>query len=257
MRAQRPLRTRQRRSRIIRRRFNVGIAERWMSLAGGGTVLGIGLWRRGIGGLLLGLLGGLLLFRGMSGYCPLYGRLRISTARPGKSGLWGQHLVHVQSRITVQQPREAVYRYWRNLENLPRFMRHIRQVRVDGNRSHWIAAAPFGLHLTWDAQIIQDSPNERLTWCSIPGSDVESRGEVRFRPTISGGTEIDVDMYYRPPGGTASRLFARLFGGISEKAVRRDLERFKGAIEQRPEQPPPEQVEDQGLGGGPTTPAHG
>lgn len=252
-----PLRTTQLQDRIMRRRCNVGTAERWLSLVCGGTALGISLWRRGIGGLLLGLLGGLLLFRGMSGHCPLYRRLRISTARPEKSGLWGQNLVHVQTRITVQQPREAVYRYWRNLENLPRFMRHIRQVRVDGNRSHWVARTPFGLPLAWDAQIIQDSPNERLTWCSIAGSDVETRGEVRFRPTINGGTEIDVDMYYRPPGGAASRLLARLLGGISEKAIQRDLERFKEAIEQHPGQAQPETAEDQGLGREPITPAHG
>lgn len=241
----------------ITSRRNVGTLERWISILGGGTALGEGLRRRGFIGILLSMVGSYLLFRGFSGNCLLYRRLQIDTTRADDGGLWGQNLVHVQTRVSVQQPRETVYRYWRNLENLPTFMRHIRSIQVDGNRSHWVARTPLGLRLHWDSQITQDSPNERLTWRSMAGSQVDSRGEIRFRPTVNGGTEVDVDMYYRPPGGAVARMLANLLGGISERMVRHDIERFREFIESRSTAGAPLLDYDQGLGREPRTPAHG
>lgn len=217
----------------MRTRRNVGSGERWLSLLGGGVSLAEGLRRRGAAGGLLALLGGFLLFRGLSGHCPLYGQLRKSTSHPGDGGLFGKHLIEARSRIIVRRPREVVYRYWRDLDNLPQAMRHIRSIRIHGNRSHWTARTALGRHLQWESQITQDSPNERLAWRSVAGSQVESRGEVRFRPHLNGGTEVDVNLYYRPPGGAAGRLLAAVFGGLSEKTVHRDLERFKAFIESR------------------------
>jgi uncharacterized membrane protein len=257
------VRTAQNIRQAMQLRRNVGTKERWLSLAGGGAAVAGGVRRGGAGGTALAALGSYLLFRGMTGHCLLYARLHVSTTRPGETGLWGQNLVHVRTKVTVQRPREMVYRYWRNLENLPTFMRHIREVRVDGNRSHWVARTPLGLRLQWNSQIIQDTPNERLVWRSIAGSDVDTRGEVRFRPTIDGGTEVDVDMYYRPPGGAITRTLAKLLGGISEKMVRGDIERLKETLESQASTPRREmrnrtgEVYDQGLGAEPVTPAHG
>jgi uncharacterized membrane protein len=236
---------------------NVGAPERWLSILGGGAALAGGIRRRGFIGALLNLFGSYLLFRGFSGHCLLYRRLHIDTTRANDSGLWGQNLIHVQTRVNVQQPREVVYRHWRDLENLPAFMRHIRSIRVDGNRSHWVARAPLGLRLRWDSQITQDSPNERLTWRSVADSQVDSRGEVRFRPIVNGGTEVDVDMYYRPPGGTMARALARVLGGISERMVQQDIERFRDFVESQAAGGQPQIDYDQGLGREPRTPAHG
>jgi len=256
MRAHLPTRTIHPFRQVTTLRRNVGTPERWISMLGGGAVLAEGVRRRGFIGALLSLLGSYLLFRGFSGHCPLYQRLHIDTARTNDSGLWGQNLIQVQARVNVQQPRDTVYRYWRNLENLPTFMRHIRSIRVDGNRSHWVARTPLGLRLRWDSQITQDSPNERLAWRSMAGSQVDSRGEVRFRPTVNGGTEVDVDMYYRPPGGSVARTLAKLLGGISERMVQQDIERFKEVIESEALIERPRDY-DQGLGREPKTPAHG
>lgn len=212
---------------------NVGTRERWLSLLGGGVALAEGFRRRGLLGNLLAMLGAALMFRGLSGRCPVYDQLHVTTSHAGETGLFGENLIQVRSRMMVRQPREVVYRYWRDLHNLPQAMRHIHAIRVDGNRSHWIARSPIGGRLQWEAQITQDSPNERLAWRSIAGSQVKSLGEVRFRPTLEGGTEVDVNLYYRPPGGVAGRMLATLFGGLSEKLVHRDLERFKAYIESR------------------------
>lgn len=217
--------------RTMQTHRNVGTRERWLSLLGGSASLAEGLRRHDAAGGLFAMLGSFLLFRGLSGHCPLYNRLHINTSRPDESGLLGEHLIQVRNRIVIRQPREVVYRCWRNLDNLPKAMRHIHAIQVDGNRSHWTARTAWGQRLEWDSQITQDSPNERLAWRSMTGSQVDSFGEVRFRPHLDGGTEVDVNLYYRPPGGVIGRILATLVGGLSEQLVRRDLERFKAFIE--------------------------
>lgn len=235
-------------------RINVGAPERWVSITGGGLAFGAGLWRRGVLGSLLSLLGGYLLLRGFSGRCLLYQKLGITSAKAEDRGLWGRNLIHVRERLHIQQPQHTVYRSWRRLENLPQAMRHIHHIHTDGNRSSWVARLPLGLQARWESQIIQDSPNERLAWSSVPGSQVESRGEVRFRPTADNATAVDVDMYYHPPGGALVRLFAPLFGGISAQLVQRDLERFKAFIEAQEDDLA---TDNQGLGRAQVTPRHG
>lgn len=193
---------------------NVGSKERWASIAGGSLAVATGLWRRGWLGGLLSLLGSYLLFRGISGRCLLYQKLQVTSAKAGDRGLWGRHPIHVRERVHLQQPRQTIYRYWRDLENLPQAMHHIRSIQVTGNRSRWEARMPLGLRAQWESHITQDSPNERLVWSSVPGSRVESRGEVRFQARAGGGTVVDVDMYYLPPGGAVARLLAPLLGGL-------------------------------------------
>lgn len=229
---------------------NVGTVERWLSLGAGAGAVAAALRRRRAGGAALGAVGAYLLFRGASGHCPGYARLRLSTARANERGLFGTSEVRVHSKIVLEQPQETVYRYWRQLDQLPRFMSHVESVRTDGNRSRWVARAPLGRRLRWESEITQDSPNERLAWRSLAGSDVDHRGELRFRPSAEGtGTELDVELFYRLPGGRLGRWL----GGISERWVRRDIEDFKRVIERQE----PAGVLDQGLGRATVTPARG
>jgi len=214
-------------------RRNVGRAERWLSLVAGGTALAQGMRRGGLSGALLGAGGGYLLFRGVTGHCALYRLLRIRTTSANERSLLGAEEIRLSTRMHVFRPPHEVYRYWRQLENLPRFMRHLKSVTVDGNRSHWIARGPLGLTLSWDSQIVHDTPNERLAWRSVPGSRMDTRGEVRFKPTRDGGTLLEVEMYYRPSAGAVVLAAARWFGGLSEKMLRRDLNDLGRALEMR------------------------
>src|SRR6187401_888574 len=109
-------------------------------------------------------------------------------------------MLHVSKSVTVKRPREEVYRFWRNLENLPRFMSHVEAVSSAGDRSHWIVKAPGGT-VEWDAEIVEEQPGERLTWRSLQGSDVHHQGSVRFRDAPADrGTEVDVELQYDAPG---------------------------------------------------------
>jgi uncharacterized membrane protein len=139
----------------------------------------------------------------------------------------------VDAAVTINRPPEELYRFWRNLENLPRFMRHIQSVRViDEKHSHWVAKGPAGKTVEWDAEIINDIENRLIGWRSIPGSDVDSGGSVRFEPALGNrGTEVRISLQYNPPGGSVGAAIAKLLGQDPKKHILEDLRRFKHLME--------------------------
>jgi uncharacterized membrane protein len=214
--------------------INVGDGERWLSMFGG-SVLGLyGLSRRSLGGLALAAAGGALVWRGIRGHCNVYQTLGISTAAehgPATSVPAG-HGVKIEESITINKPASELFRFWRDFENLGRFMEHLESVRVEGNRSHWIACGPLGTHFEWDAEIITERPNELIGWRSLPGSEIDAAGSVHFRELPGDrGTEVRVVLKYDPPAGKAGAAVARLFGQSPQAQIREDLRRLKQYME--------------------------
>ena len=141
--------------------------------------------------------------------------------------------INVTHSITVRRPRTEVYGFWHNFENLPRFMAHLESVEVlDEKRSHWQAKAPAGTTVEWDAETIEDRPNELIAWRSLPEASIPNSGSVRFKDAPGDrGTEIHVELHYQPPGGKVGALIAKLFGEEPEQQVKGDLRRFKQVME--------------------------
>jgi uncharacterized membrane protein len=141
--------------------------------------------------------------------------------------------IQVERSITVNRTPEELYSFWKELENLPRFMKHVEAVQRMGNgRSHWVVRAPLGGDVEWDAEITEDRPNELIAWQSLEGAEIENSGFVRFRPAPGErGTEVHVRLCYSAPGGAGGALLARLFGEEPEQQVRDDLRRFKQVME--------------------------
>lgn len=137
-----------------------------------------------------------------------------------------------ESRAINSTP-EALYAFWKNVENLPRFMSHLESVTPTGERtSHWVAKAPAGMSVEWDAEIVRDDPNEGLSWQTVPGSEVTHEGTVRFEPDPAGrGTVVRVQVRYIPPAGKLGVQLARLFGEEPKLQIKDDLRRFKQLIE--------------------------
>jgi uncharacterized membrane protein len=216
-------------------RNNVGTVERIGSAAAGVALLYFG--RRGSRLSRLAETAGTgLLVRGVTGYCPVNALLgRNPSAKDSRIALAGPRGIHVLESVVVPGAPEAAYEFWRDLSNLPRFMSHIRCVDVvDSTHSHWIAAAPAGMQVEWDAKIINDVEGKLIGWKSLEDADVVSAGSVRFRPT-AGGTEITVHLQYDPPGGKLGNWIAEAFGQSPSQTIRQDLRRLKlqlaGAVE--------------------------
>jgi uncharacterized membrane protein len=215
--------------------INVGDVERWASVAAGGGMALLGLSRRSIGGAALALAGGALVYRGVTGHCPCYQQLGINTAQKHSPaiGVRAQHGVKVERSLTINRPADELYRYWRNLESLPRIMEHLESVReLGGNRSHWVAKGLLGSTVEWDAEIHNEREGELIAWRSLPGAQVDTAGSVHFEPAPHGrGTILRVSLKYDPPGGKVGATIANLLGDGVEEHLHEDLWRFKQFME--------------------------
>ena len=214
---------------------NVPDAERWASLVGGGVLAVYGLSRlaeRDRTGALFALMGGILAWRGMSGHSHLYEGMHVSRfAGYGSdaNAVSGQ-AIRIERSVMVERPARELWRMWRQLENLPRFMEHLESVLpLGGNRFHWTVRAPIGT-VSWDARIIGEREGDYLAWASEHGSRVPNAGSVRFMPR-GGATEVRVSIAYQPPAGPLGAMMAKLFGDGADRRVSEDLGRFKQMAE--------------------------
>jgi uncharacterized membrane protein len=155
------------------------------------------------------------------------GRENVAEMRPRQ-----RTSIRVSKTFTINAPPDEVYTFWRQLDNLPRFMRHLESVEPLGGRiSHWVACGPAGMRVAWDAEMIEDTP-QRISWRSLDRADVPNSGTVEFRPAPGDrGTELRVRLQYDPPGGKAGKWFAKLFGEEPGQQLYEDLRRVKSLIE--------------------------
>jgi uncharacterized membrane protein len=163
----------------------------------------------------------------------VYERLGINTAchHSRFAGVAAGTGVKVTRSVTINRPAEELYRAWRNFDNLPRFMRHLVSVHSEGDRSHWVARAPGGATVSWDAEIVNDEPNRLIAWRSLEGSTVDTAGSVHFNPLGAHRTEVQVTLKYDPPAGKLGSWVAWLFGEEPGVQIEDDLARFKRQME--------------------------
>ena len=142
-------------------------------------------------------------------------------------------IVRTKRSVTINKSPEECYAFWRNFENLPQFMRHLESVTViDDRRSHWKAKAPAGTSVEWDAETTEDRPNEFIAWRSTEDADVFNAGSVRFERAPGGrGTEVRVELEYKPPLGKIGSKVAMLFREEPGQQVMDDLRHFKQVME--------------------------
>lgn len=217
-------------SKNVSDKLNVGNTERIASMAGGALLMYLGLRKFSLARLSLAATGGAMLYRGVTGYCPANEELGRDSTKPGQQA----SPIEIDTSLTVEQPREEVYAFWRDLENLPRFMQHLSEVRdLGGGRSHWVAPVPGGFgEIEWDAEIQAEEEGRRLAWRSVEGADIANAGEVRFEDAPGGrGTDIHAKISYRPPAGDVGQAAARLFNPAFRQMVKEDVRRFKHVAE--------------------------
>lgn len=217
---------------------NVADAERWASALGGAALTAWGIKQlrdqRSPAAAMVAAAGASLIVRGATGHCPVYSAAHMSTAETDtRVVLSGSRGVNVEEAMTINRSPAELYGFWRQLEQLPRFMRHLVSVRqLDDRRSHWVAKGPAGRTFEWDAEIINQIANELIAWRTLENASVASAGSVRFKSAGSGrGTEVHVRLQYAPPAGKAGAAIAWLFGKEPSQTIREDLRRFKQLLE--------------------------
>ena len=184
---------------------NISATARFASTVAGAALAIAGYQRsnKAIGALGMGLLA-----RGASGWCPVTAAIDpYAGTTDHQAAIWAAHRgIIVEDAITIYRPVSDVYSYWRNLENLPRFMEHLEEVETrDRFHSHWVARGPLGVLVEWDAEVINDIPPTLLSWKSVGDSDVVSAGSVRFKPVGEHATRSAREAAIRSAGREARR----------------------------------------------------
>lgn len=214
-------------SPILRhQKLNVGNTERIISAFGGGFLLFDALAKRNIS-ILEALVGGYMLFRGATGYCPLHSAIEDNAAH--------EHSDNINTRVdlAVKRPRQDLYDFWRKLENLPLFMNHIQSVKeLNGSTSEWIATGPAGMGtLKWKAEIVKDIPGKLLGWRSLPGAPIVNAGKVEFQDLDEDYTLLHVVISYKAPLGVPGKELSRLLNPMFKDMVMKDVLNFKEYME--------------------------
>ncbi|HEY0751166.1 MAG TPA: SRPBCC family protein [Chitinophagaceae bacterium] len=210
---------------------NVGNNERIISAAAGAFILSSGLsnlFKHPLSGLIKTAMGGWLLYRGASGHCPVYSSM-------GKTkGVAHTQAINIRTSLVVNKPKDEVYNFWRKLENLPLFMKHLASVtEIDSKHSHWEATIPGNIgKVKWNAEIVKEEQGYMIGWQSIPNSMINNAGKVVFHDAQNGeGTELEVVISYHPPAGELGAGVAKLLNPVFEKLIRQDIMNFKEYIE--------------------------
>lgn len=215
---------------------NVAEPERWISVIFGSALAAYGLKKRSMPGLVISAIGGMMIWRGAIGHCIVYEAMGLSTADEHQ----GQQVsvpygkgVRVEKSVTINARPETIYAFWRNFGNLPRFMHNLESVEVrDDKRSHWTATGPAGTSVDWEAEIINEVPNELIGWRSVEGSKVDNAGSVHFTEATGGrGTTVKVVLRYDPPAGKLGAAVSKILGEDPAVNVQEDLRRLKMLIE--------------------------
>jgi len=218
----------------VRSRRNISGLEKWVSIAAGAGLMAYGLSRLRSKGWLWTGVGALLLRRGVTSHCDVYEALGVNTApiaSDTRALLGGTRGVNVLETVSINRSIEELYRFWRNLENLPQFMRHLISVeKITDTISRWRAKGPAGSIVEWEAEIYNEVPSKLIAWRSLEGSDVVSAGSVNF-DEANRGTRVTVHLQYSPPGGKLGASVAKLFGKDAKTEIREDLRRFKQFVE--------------------------
>lgn len=167
-----------------------------------------------------------MLARGITGYCPVYNA--VNKMQHNKSSN-----VSIRTTIIIEKPVDEVYAFWRKLENLPKFMSHLKTVQEQSDsHSHWVAQGPAGVGtLSWDAKILMDEPGRILSWTSLPGSTIDNAGKVTFKKHGNSGTELDITISYHAPLGVAGEAAAKLINPVFERMIQSDIENLKSFLE--------------------------
>jgi len=205
---------------------DMGDGERFLSAVAGSLLLYFVAKKHTVNSLLL-LGGGYLLYRAVSGECPVTAALKKGRRRGRASN------INVRMELVVNRPRAEVYAFWRRLENLPLFMKHLDHVdEIDSITSAWKLKMPAGVgDIRWEAKIVKEEKDEELSWHSVPGAPIENTGKINFSDTPGNATRIDIMISYRAPLGVIGERVGRLLTPAFRERIESDLHHFKQYIE--------------------------
>ena len=216
---------------------NISTTERRVSVIGGALLAFYELTRIDLKSIVLVLLGGSAIYRGVTGHSFLYQALGVNTRENRRGAL--THLsvrpgIRVRRTVTINRSAESLYYFWHKGENLPLFMKYVQSVTSTGdNRSHWLAQAPItGACVEWDSEVTVDQENRYIAWRTLGETPLAHAGSVRFEPALySQETVVTLTLDFYQRGGPVVQAITKFLGYVPEQLTLGDLRRFKELVE--------------------------
>ena len=205
---------------------DIGTDQRTLSAIGGSLLLYFVAKRHKWDSLLL-LGGTYLLYRAVTGHCPVSSAWRSAQRHTARSPN-----INVRTHLIVNKPRAEVYTFLRRFENWPLFMRHLENIDdLDSKTSAWRLKLPGIGDVRWEAKILKDDKNTELSWHSVPGASLENTGKIGFSDVPGGGTRLDILLSYRAPAGAIGERLARVLTPSFGEKVKDDVYRLIAYLE--------------------------
>lgn len=194
----------------------------------GGKWPTIGRWSGLLGGTALAVFGLTRKSRWGLGVAAGGGALALAGSRVDGS----PSLFEARSSVLVNCSANEAYRFWRDFDNLPRFLSRVENVSVSSDgRVTWTMIGA-GSRINFDTYVVNDRENERIEWSSNPSSPVRVEGSVEFRAAPANrGTIVEASLRYRPTTGAVRRTMAQMVGKFPSFLMRQDLRGFKALVE--------------------------
>lgn len=134
----------------------------------------------------------------------------------------------IEKEVVVDCPVRTVYNQWTQFEDFPQFMAGVEEVRqLDDTHLHWRARI-WGKEKQWEAEITEQTPDERISWRSTSGTT--NAGTVRFEALSPERTRVRLALAYDPRGVIENAADAL---GALNKQVQDSVDDFKRFIERR------------------------
>jgi uncharacterized membrane protein len=147
----------------------------------------------------------------------------------------GRHGLEFQRTIIVDAPVAEVFRLLDRFENFPRFMAHVKEVRVapeEPTRARWRVLGP-GAEVEWDTVLTAREEGRLLAYQTLPGAKIVHHGVIRCEPVDEGrATRLDLRLGYAPAAGAPGHLLAQLFRKEPRHALEEDLLRLRSLLEE-------------------------
>lgn len=204
---------------------NISIIERLIMVASGGYLVYNGLYKNKKS-ISQTSTGALILLRGINGYCPIYNMVDELKEEADKT-------IYIRVKQIINKPISEVYNFWRNIENLPKFMDHLKSVKeITNSKSEWAATGPAGIgNITWTAEISKEITNSIIVWESLSDASISNTGQVKFISKGNNSTEVEIIITYKAPLGTAGEHAVQFINPYFRSLVKKDVEGFKNFIE--------------------------
>ncbi len=139
---------------------------------------------------------------------------------------WLEHSVQVD----IPRPVATVWRYWADLEQMPRWMKWIQAVHVspeDPNLSTWELGTP-EFSFSWRSRVVRSVERQIVQWESVGG--LQNRGAARFYGHQDGTTTVRLSVAYAIPFPLGQIMDSLFLGNLVESTLQKDMERFRDFV---------------------------